>query len=161
MRMSVILSTLSMMLFAASLEAQDDPLAELAALGSAVAETGPEGGGSIRAKKDADMTRQKRLKDPRNIEAKIEAVKTGRFPAVALRVKVLKPCKDGAAKDIKKDETVVLVPKMKVENKAVSMADPDTSLNAGAYYLQPGDKIAARLTQKKDAVWEAEYIERQ
>ena len=55
--------TIALVLFvAATVDAQDDvdPLAELAALGDAIAETGPEGGGSIRAKRDVDPEVAKR-----------------------------------------------------------------------------------------------------
>ena len=53
-------------------ELEFDPLAELAALGEEAVATGPEGGGSIRAKKDIDLSRQQRIKDPKNIEALLD-----------------------------------------------------------------------------------------
>jgi hypothetical protein len=137
-----------------------DPLAELAALANDTAGAGPEGGGSIRAKKDADLTQSKRLKDPKNIEAKIESVAMKDFPIVALTVTVLAPAKDGSGKDIKKNEKVVIAPKLKLDGKNVAMTDPDTLINAGAYYLRKGDKVAVRLGENKGKYWEAEYIER-
>jgi hypothetical protein len=137
-----------------------DPLAELAALANDTAGAGPEGGGSIRAKKDADLTQSKRLKDPKNLEAKIDSVAMKDFPLVALTVTVLVPAKEGAGKDVKKNEKVIIAPKLKVDGKAVSMSDPDTLINAGAYYLRKGDKVAIRLGENKGKYWEAEYIER-
>ncbi len=157
----VILSALVVLCFTAnSVEAQTDPLAELAALGDSVADTAAEGGGSIRAKKDTDLSRDKRLKDDKNLEAKVEVVKLGAFPAVAVRLKVTKPAKVGAGKDVKANDVLVIVPKLKVEAGKVALNDPDTQLNAGTFYLVEGDKVAVRLGQKKDKVWEAEYIER-
>src|SRR5688572_13572181 len=98
--------------FAAVAVAQDaDPLAELAALGDAVASSGPEGGGSIRAKRDVDPAVAQRQGDPRNVEAKVEEVKGGKFPAVALRLKITKVGKSAGA-DAKKDSSVVIVPKL-------------------------------------------------
>jgi hypothetical protein len=137
----------------------DDPLAELAALGDAVASSGPEGGGSIRAKREVDPAVAQRQGDARNYEAKVEEVKGGKFPVVALRLKIMKPAKQGVA-EVKKDGMIVIVPKLKVDAGKVDMNDADTRLNAGAFYLQPGDKVLVRLGANKGKVYEAEYIER-
>ncbi len=137
-----------------------DPLADISNLGSAVADAQPEAGGSIRAKKEGDVTRAQRLNDPKNIEAKVDEVTTKAFPIVALRLKVQKPSKDGTGKDMKANDALVVVPKFKVTAGAVDTMDPGTQLNAGAYYLQSGDKVAVRLGEKKGNYYEAEYIER-
>jgi hypothetical protein len=142
--------------------AQDnDPLAELAALGSAMADASqPQAGGSIRAKREVDPTLAKRLKDPKNLEAKVEAVKPGKFPAAAVVVKVTQPAKEGTGKGVNKNDSLVIVPRFKVEKGQVLMTDADTVINAGSFYLQSGDKVSIRLGEKRDRVWEAEYIER-
>ena len=137
-----------------------DPLAELSALGNAVAATQPEAGGSIRAKKEGDVTRTQRLNDPKNIDAKVDEVSTKSFPLVALKLKVQKPSKDGTGKDMKPNDTLVVVPKLKVAGGSVDTKDAATQLNAGAFYLQSGDKVAVRLGEKKGNYYEAEYIER-
>jgi hypothetical protein len=151
------------LLFSNSVEAQqaNDPLAELAALGDSVAESNTqEGGGSIRAKKDVDLTRDKRLKDPKNLEAKVESVKTKSFPLVAVVLKVVKPAKEGAGAGVKANETVVVVPRLKVDAGKVALEDGDTLMNAGSYYLMAGDKVMVRLGEKQKDFWQAEYIER-
>ena len=140
--------------------AATDPLAELAALASDAAGAGPEGGGSIRAKKDADLTQTKRLKDPKNLEAKIDAVAMKEFPLVALTVTVLTPAKEGSGKDVKKNAKIIIAPKLKVDGEEVMMTDPDTVINAGAFYLRKGDKVAIRLGENKGKYWEALYVER-
>lgn len=137
-----------------------DPLAELAALGDAMADAGPEGGGSIRAKRNVDPEEAQRRKDKRNIEARVEQLNTGKFPAVAVKLKVLKPAKEGEGKDIKRSQTLVVVPALKIEGSSVAMEDPQTRLNAGAFYLQVGDQVLVRLGAQKGNVWTAEYIER-
>ncbi|MEE8409111.1 MAG: hypothetical protein V3T05_05870 [Myxococcota bacterium] len=139
---------------------EEDPLAALAELGDAVAEVGPEGGGSIRAKKEVDLDRSKRLKDKRNLEARVESVNKKRFPIVAVTIKVTKPAKDGAGKAVKKNDKMVVVPKLKVVDKNIAMTDADTLLNAGAFYLKKGDKVGVRLGTNKGTYWEADYIER-
>jgi hypothetical protein len=151
---------LGMVLTAASVEAQDvDPLAELAALGEA-ASAGPEGGGSIRAKKDADLTSSQRLKDPKNLEGKVEEVSTKDFPLVAVILKVTAPAKEGEGKAQAKNTTLVVVPKLKLTGKDVDLKDQPTLINAGAFYLKKGDKVAVRLGANKGKYWEADYIER-
>lgn len=137
-----------------------DPLAELAALGDAMADTGPEGGGSIRAKKDADLERSKRIKDKRNFEAKVQSVQAKRFPIVAVTVKVTKPGKEAPGATVKRNQVIVVVPKLKVAGKSVAMDDVETRRNAGAFYLQSGDKVVVRLGASKGKYWEADYIER-
>lgn len=137
-----------------------DPLAELAALGDAVADVGPEGGGSIRAKKDADLERTKRLKDKRNFEAKVQTVQGKRFPIVAVTVKVTKPGKDGPGAKVERNQVIVLVPKLKAAGKSIAMDDDATRRNAGAFYLRSGDKVAVRLGANRGKYWEADYIER-
>ncbi len=138
-----------------------DPLAELAALGDAMAATGPEGGGSIRAKRDVDPKVSARKRDKRNFEGKVESIKVGGFPAVAVRVKVTRPAKEGVGKAVKRNTVVVLIPKFKVAAGEVTMSDDATRLNAGAFYLQPGDRVLVRVGENtKGSLWTAEYIER-
>jgi hypothetical protein len=161
MTMKKVLVISVLLLAAARVMAQgSDPLAELAALGNAVAETQPEAGGSIRAKKEGDVGRSQRINDPKTVEAKVDEVSTKAFPVVALRLKVQKPAKDGAGKDLKANDTVVVVPKLKAAGSGFDLKDASTTLNAGAYYLQQGDKVAVRLGEKKGSYYEAEYIER-
>jgi len=143
-----------------SAQADDDPLAELAALGDAMAEEGPEGGGSIRAKRDVDPAIAKRKGDKRNVEGKVQEIVSGKFPFVAVKIKVSRPAKEGDGSKFKKNELLVVVPKLKLEGKRVAMDDGDTRLNAGAFYLQSGDRVLVRVGAKKGQVWEAEYIER-
>lgn len=158
---AIALSGLSVLLIAASVAANDlDPLAELTALGDALADTGPEAGGSIRAKRDADLTAMKRLDAPENVEARVEAVKVGRFPTVALRLKVLRPAKSGSSKAIERNAELVVVPKLKITDGDVALDDAATLVNAGAFYLQKGDKVAVRLGAQRGKIWEADYIER-
>ncbi len=159
--MTIGAAVIALMMLGPSAEAQEgDPLAELAALGDEMAETGPEGGGSIRAKKEADLDRTMRLKDKRNVEAQVEGVNTARFPFVAVKLKIRKPATDGAGKSVKKNSEIVVVPAMKFSGKSADLTDEATLMNAGAYYLQRGDRVMVRLGEKKGSVWSAEYIER-
>lgn len=140
--------------------ADEDPLAELAALGDALGDSGPEGGGSIRAKRDVDPAIAAQLKDKRNVSGKVEAVRLGKFPAVAVRIKVVKPAESGPGQDFQQNDEIVVVPKMKVSAGRVDMSDPDTVTNAAAYYLQEGDKVLLRIDSKRGSAWQVAWIQR-
>jgi hypothetical protein len=138
-----------------------DPLAGLAQLGNTLAMAGPEAGGSIRAKKDADLTEAKRKSDKRNYEASVVEIKRAAFPAIALKLKVVKQPSEGDQKSaVAKNEDVVIIPELKIAGNQPDMADEATLINAGAFYLRAGDKVVLRLKEKKDKVWVVEYIER-
>ena len=139
---------------------EDDPLGELAAMADFLSDDGPDAGGSIRAKQEADVDRSKRLKDPRNISAKVEGVKRGTFPTVALKLKVTKPAKQGVGKDVAKNSVIVVIPDLKVRAAKTDFSDGATVLNTGAFYLNRGDKIVVRLGKKTGKYWTVEYIER-
>lgn len=166
MRTQILTSAVAVLFLSVTVKAQQeanpmaDPLAELAALGDAMADTAPEGGGSIRAKKDVDAAFTKRVRDPRNVQARVDATNTGNFPAVALQVIVMRPAREGAGKDVAKNSKLVVIPKLKTENGRIDMTDTETRINAGSFYLRRGDRVVLRLGQKKNKVWEAEYIER-
>ena len=151
---------LSIACMAAAGAVEDDPLAELAALGDALTESGPEAGGSIRAKRDVDVAKETRQKDAANLEAKVLSVKAGKFPAVALRVQVIKPAQSGKGSEVKKNDTLVVLPALKLQNGSIMASDAESVLNAGAYYLQANDKILLRLGEPKGKAWSATYIER-
>ncbi|MCK5687916.1 hypothetical protein KAI87_01540 [Myxococcota bacterium] len=137
-----------------------DPLAELAGLGDSMIDTGPEAGGSIRAKRDADMGRSTRLRAPENAEGRVEVMKLGAFPAVALKIKITKAAKKGPGKKLKRNETIVVLPKYKSVGKRVDFRDIDSVMNASAYYLKKGDRVVFKLGKKKGGTWEVLYIER-
>jgi len=149
------------LLMLSSEPADYDPLAELSALGSALAEMDQEAGGSIRAKKAVDLGRTQRLKDPKNLQAKVVKVKQAGFPLVALVLKVSRSAKEGPGKGVKKNTQITVIPKLqKSADGSIDLKDEATLRNAGAYYFQPGDKVALRLSSAEGAVLEAEYLER-
>jgi hypothetical protein len=128
----------------------DDPLAELAALGDAVAELSEVGGTSIRAKRGVTIEGD----DPREMQAKVEAVRQGKFPVAAIRVRVVKPAKDGPGQSMKSNDQLVLLPQFGVAGGKVQLGDDASIENAGAYFLQKGDKVSVRLDkQQKGNVW--------
>jgi hypothetical protein len=157
------LAVLTSFVSTSQLFAEDkDAASAMQELGNQLAMENPEGGGSIRAKKEPDMAAQTRKNDKRNIQARVVSVKRAdAFPQVALVVKVMKPAEDGPKKDkVKKDDQLIIMPTYKLTGKAVDLASKDTVLNAGAYYLTDNDIIAVRLGELKGKIWSAEYVER-
>lgn len=161
MRLVVLTSCVALSIAAVALADNTvDPLAELTSLGNSVADNSQQGGGSIRAKRDVDPTLAIRLKDGKNVEGRVESVTRGKFPAAVIKLKVVNPAKEGAGKDVNKNDSLVVVPKFKVDKGQLSLSEPEAIINAGTFYLHEGDKVAVRLTGKHDKVWEADYIER-
>lgn len=139
----------------------DDAASAMQAMGDQLAQENPEGGGSIRAKKEPDTAAQARKNDKRNIQARVTGVKKGAFPQIALVVKVTKPAEDGPNKDkVKKDDQLIIVPNYKMAGKTVDLADNDSVMNAGAFYLVDGDTVFVRLDALNGKIWKAAYIER-
>jgi hypothetical protein len=137
-----------------------DPLAELAALGTSLADTSLEAGGSIRAKRVGDKEAAKRLKDPRNAEVRVEEVRTGTFPLVALKVKVIQPALQGPGAALKKNDVLVITPALKMVAGKADLTHTETLFNVGAYYVQDGDRMAVRVAAPVGKVYTAEYLER-
>src|SRR4051794_11264763 len=109
---------------------EKDPAAAMQEMGEQLAMENPEGGGSIRAKKEPDMAAQQRKNDKRNLQARVVSVKKGSFPSVALVVKVSKPAEEGKGKEVAKDAQLIIVPNYKLTGKAVDLKDDATLLNA-------------------------------
>ncbi|MEE8408134.1 MAG: hypothetical protein V3T05_00885 [Myxococcota bacterium] len=141
-----------------------DPLLELAELGEAAAaetDAAPQGGGSIRAKRETDLLAVSRRSDPNNSRARVESVHRGRFPLVALKIQIVRAAREGDGARHKKGDRIVVLPKLAVESGRVDMYDLETEINGGAYYLKRGDKIAVRVGHKRSRAWSADYIERE
>ena len=138
-----------------------DPLKNLQELGDELLDE-PEGaGGQVSAAtRSRDRLSQLRLEDARNLEARVTGIKKGTFPTVALKVKVVKAADEGAGAKVQKNQTLVVFPRLKFAAASVDLLDDPTLTNAGAYYLQRGDKVMIRLGYQRGRVWEADYIER-
>ena len=77
-----------------------------------------------------------------------------------MRVKVLRPAQTGVAQTLLRNASLTLQPQLKVVNQQVDLRDPNTQVNAGAYYLRIGDRVAVRLGEGKGDLWQAAYLER-
>jgi hypothetical protein len=136
-----------------------DPASAMKDMGDQLAMENPEGGGSIRAKKEPDTSAVQRKNDKKNIQARVISIKKGAFPQVALVLKVVKPAEDGPNKSAK-DAQIIVVPNYKLAGKTVDLADQASVLNAGAFFLAEGDTVFVRLEAQEGKLWKAAYIER-
>lgn len=151
---------LSVLLLAPAALADDkDPASAMKDMGDQLAMENPEGGGSIRAKKEPDTSAVQRKNDKKNIQARVISIKKGAFPQVALVLKVTKPAEDGPNKSAK-DAQLIVVPSYKLAGKTVDLADQSSVLNAGAFFLAEGDTVFVRLDGQEGKLWKAGYIER-
>ena len=137
-----------------------DAAAAMQDLGAQLAQENPEGGGSIRAKKEPDTAEKARKSDKHNLQAKVIGVKKGAFPQVALVMKVTKSAEEGPGKDLAKDKQIIVMPVYKMNGKAVDYGDAPTVLNIGAFYIGEGETAFVRIESADGKTLKASYIER-
>jgi hypothetical protein len=127
----------------------------LAALDSA----GFDSGSSLRAKKRADLEKQLADQETTGV-AKVVAVDGETFPNVELKLQILRAPSKAAAVAVRKGQTLTVVPLIRVEKGQVDLSHPETQINLGAWYFQPGDTVRFQLgAQAKDRV-EVQVISR-
>lgn len=137
-----------------------DPLAQIASIsgGSSTRET--ESGGSIRASKPQLMAALLPHDATDRFEAEVLEVQRGEYPSVALKLKVKRSPKTGPfAKALAADKIVTGLVVFTGE-KAVNMAAEGNQRNAGAFYIQPKDRVFVHLTQLTDKGATIDWIER-
>ena len=137
--------------------ATEDPLAELHELGETLAAMDPEGGGSIRAKRNLPPSGV----TPRRARALVTEVRRGRFPIAAVKIKILVPSGEGPGAATARNDALIVLPTYALRDGRPNMGDEATVTNAGAYYFQSGDRILVELTDKRGAAWGAAYIARE
>jgi hypothetical protein len=106
------------------------------------------------------LARAARLSRDDNLHAKVVHLSRGRFPLVALRLRVVRPAQSGAGAEVGAGDLLVVVPALAMREQHADLRDRATELNAGAYYLRPGDRVAVRLDRRLGATWVAGTIER-
>jgi hypothetical protein len=117
-------------------------------------------GSSIRASKTTDFSEV--MKESALI-ATVKQVQQGSFPVAFLVLKVVE-VPAGAPEAIKKGATITVVPRIRtLEGGSIDPKDSQSTLNVGAWFARPGDKVAIRLgsavKDKKDT-WLATSYER-
>lgn len=134
---------------------------DLGALAKASAEgDDSDTGSSLRAKKTADL--EKMFKD-QAVTAQGTVVEAGgaKFPQAEVTVNILRAPTGDLGKDIRKGKKVKFRAALKMKGQDVDWSDANTQVNAGAWYLQKGDKVLVKVGKGANGVYDAEIISRQ
>jgi hypothetical protein len=142
----------------------DDPLADLAGLGTVVAMDTPEGGGSIRASKPTTTFGPRVIKDhdpSERLTAQVVEVKRGAFPMVSLRLKLKSVPKAGPfAQQLKKGKVIDGDVVLQGDSGAVDFQAAASQRNLAAYYLVPGDQVTVHAAAAEGELFEIDFVER-
>lgn len=119
-----------------------------------------ESGSSLRAKKTADL--EKMFKDEAtSAQGTVAEVTPGAFPSAEVTIAIVRAPTGPLGSDVRKGKKIKIQPIIKMKGKDVDWSDEPTQLNAGARYLQKGDKILVKLGKGANGAYEAEIIVRQ
>jgi hypothetical protein len=118
-------------------------------------------GSSIRASKTTDFSE---VMKESALVATVKQVQQGSFPVAFLVLKVVELPAAGGPEGIKKGSTITVVPRIRtLDGGSIDPKDSQSTLNVGAWFARPGDKVAVRLggavKDKKDT-WLATTFER-
>lgn len=151
---------------------QDDLLAALAEvdfgggddlglLAAASLDDGIDSGSSLRAKKTGDL--KKLFKDRATVaRGQVVGVRTGAFPKVIVKVRILSGPTGELGKTIRKGKTIAFVPAFEMNKKGKpKLSDTETQTNLGAYFMKKGDRVKVKVGQAlKKGRYEAVVITR-
>ena len=116
-------------------------------------------GSSIRASKATDFSAVMGGAAP--YDATVIEVKYGRYPNVAVTVKIDAVPEGAKDEGVTKGAKVVVLPRIEAPGGAIDPADKQSSMNIGAWYARPGDKVLVRLEAKNPKNgWFASSFER-
>lgn len=141
----------------AVIEVGGGSLAELDQLAAVDADFGS--GSSLRAKKKADVDAAFADRD-RVLVAQVLEVEVAEYPRTRIKLRVLQSPRGELAKKTPRGRVIMVVPHIPREEGAVKWSDPTTQMNAGAYYLEPRDRVRVKISAGKDGAFVAEAIAR-
>lgn len=145
--------------------AEADPLADLAEAGvGAIAFTGAEGGGSIRATNPNFALPVGALDDPAQnsrFEAEVVSVEKKEFPRVVLKLKVRGRAGDPTVrKEYRRNSVFVATVLMAGGNGAIDFDAERTRRNLVAYYLERGDRVLVHAIKDDNQRPHIDWIQR-
>jgi hypothetical protein len=147
-----------------ALSGDGDPLADLAGMGTVVAMSGPEAGGSIRAGKPMAIPSPRSIgkHDPKErIQAEVIEVKPGQFPNVTLKLRLRSTVRHGALKGKLRAGRVVEAPVILTSaDGAVDFNKSENQRNLVGFYLSRGDRVTVHLVSADEKALEIDFIER-
>jgi hypothetical protein len=118
-----------------------------------------DSGSSLRAKKTVDL--DKMFKDQAvSAQGTVADVSEGKFPNAEVTINILRAPSGDLGKDVRKGKQIKFKPVFKMKGKDIDWSDENTQINAGAWYLQKGDKVWVKIGKGKDGVYEAVILTR-
>jgi len=147
----------------AALEKIDVAADDVDAMVAALQGGGEEGSGSsIRATKAAEIPQPSASPAAEEaVGATVISLKHGKYPHVAITLKLDKIPKSLADAGVKAGKEVTVVPRVNLENGKIAPADDRSKANVGAWYARPGDKVQVAIEgQNPQGFWVASRFER-
>jgi len=134
-----------------------DSMAELDQLAAADSELGS--GSSLRAKLKAE--RAAAFSDPKTtLVGQVVDVDPGAFPRARLKLRVLQSPRGRLKALTARGSIIEVMTHVPMDGTQIDWSDPATRMNAGAYYLQPKDRVRVRISRDDDGRFVAEAIDR-
>lgn len=142
-----------------------DPLADLAGLGvSVVARQGPEGGGSIRAGREATVSDAwqgvTEHTPAERMRGRVIGIERAEFPNVRVRVRIWQPPKGPLGDQLERGSVLEAPVLTMLVDEGDAEAGSINVQNLVAYYLQPGDKVALHARRNDSDAVVIDWIER-
>ncbi len=116
-------------------------------------------GSSLRAKKTAHVNEM--FKDRATV-AKGTVVSVGgdKFPSTVIKVKIIAGPTGPSGKQVRKGATIAFTPVIAMKAGAPDLADENTQVNVGAWYLKPKDSVQVKVGKEIKGGYEAVVISR-
>lgn len=119
-----------------------------------------DSGSSLRAKKTANL--EAMFKDQATTaQGTIAEAGGSTFPNAEVTVSIIRAPTGELGKTVRKGAKLKFKPVLKMKGKDVDWSDANTQVNAGAWYLQKGDKVLVKIGKNNGGVYDAEIISRQ
>jgi hypothetical protein len=116
-------------------------------------------GSSLRAKKTAKLNEL--FKDRATVaKGTVVAVEGDKFPNAIIKVKILAGPTGPAGKTVRKGATVAFTPVIAVKGGHPDLADENTQVNMGAWFLKPKDAVQVKVGKEVKDGYEAVVISR-
>jgi hypothetical protein len=130
----------------------------------ALAQAGMDGddggsGSSLRAKKTAKLNEL--FKDRATVaKGTVVAVEGEKFPHSIIKVKILAGPTGPAGKDVRKGAVIAFTPAIAMKGGHPDLADENTQVNIGAWYLRPKDAVQVKVGNATKDGYQAVVIAR-
>lgn len=144
-----------------TINVSDDPLAQIASITMNPTGRGdPEAGGSIRVGKPVLLASLLPHEPAERFEAEVVDVARGEYPSVAVKLRVKSAPKAGPYAKVLTNGKVIGGTVVFTGDKSPNLGAEGNQRNAGAFYVQPKDRVFVHVTDLKGQIATIDWIER-